>query len=285
MLRVIGISILGSLLSVAALVAPARAQQADVTFFVVGKAARHYQQPDKSMRLWRYHAFAEVFLTKGGELSNLSVTLPGPDGIKMIPQLRPTKSKLVNDVYKFDNLHFQSEAALDRMIPNGTFTFNFDTPSGSVRNRTIRLDGAAVPPAPVVTLLQEGREVAPDAIDPGRDLRVTWSPWPQGAADPNGILDDLVFVAAHHCLRDYAIHSGRPFEGTPFLTYADREFLIRAADLEPGRTYTLFVEFADLVDTNVVDGIEGLATYTNQSYVEFRTTGTAAQACPAKSEH
>jgi len=256
------------------------AQELDTTFFVVGKGARFYQDREKNLTLWRYHVFAEVFLTREGKLSNLSVTLPGPDETKIIPHLIPTKSKLVNDVYKFADIHFTSEETLNRVIPNGVYTINYDTPSGNVRDRTVKLDGARIPPSPIVSLFQNEREVSPDKIDPDTDLLVTWSEWPGGAADPHNILDDLIFVAAHHCNRDYAIHSGRPFEGTDFLTYSARNFLIDSEQIEPGREYTLFVEFADLVDTNRVGGIEGLATYTNQTYVKFTTTGQARHVCP-----
>ncbi len=256
------------------------AQEADTTFFVVGKGARFYQDREKNLKLWRYHVFAEVFLTKEGKLSNLSVTLPGAEGTKIIPHLIPTKSKLVNDVYKFADIHFTSEETLNKVIPNGVYTINFDTPSGNVRDRTVKLDGARIPPSPIVSLFQNDKEVSPDLIDPDTDLLVTWSEWPGGAPDPNHILDDLIFVAAHHCNRDYAIHSGRPFEGTDFLTYTAKDFLIDANQIEPGREYTLFVEFADLVDTNSVGGIEGLATYTNQTYVNFTTTGQARHVCP-----
>ncbi len=256
------------------------AQDADTTFFVVGKAVRFYQDPDKQFKLWRYHVFAEVFLTSNGELSNLSVTLPGQDGTKIIPHLKPTKSKLVNDVYKFADIHFMSEEVMNRTVANGVFTINYDTPSGNVHDRTVTLEGPGVPPSPVVSLFQDDKEVSPDIIDPDKDLLVSWSEWPAGAADPNNILDDLIFVAAHHCNRDYAIHSGRPFEGTEFLTYEARDFRIKSEALDPGRKYTMFVEFADLVDTNRVGSIEGLATFTNQTYIDFHTTGKSQHTCP-----
>lgn len=255
-------------------------EHTDTTFFVVGKAARFFQDQNKQLKLWRYHVFAEVFLTRNGSLSDLSVRLPGSDGTKIIPHLIPTKSKLVNDVYKFADIHFMSEEIMNRMIANGEFTINYDTPSGNVRNRTVRLEGPGVPPSPIVTLLQNGKEIQIDTVDPDLDLVVTWSNWPDGAPDPNGILDDLIFVAAHHCNRDYAIHSGRPFEGTDFLTYRAKEYRIPADQLDPGRVYTMFVEFADLVDTNSVDSIEGLATFTNQTYVDFHTTGKPSHKCP-----
>lgn len=255
------------------------AQDADTTFFVVGKAARFFQDRDKQFKLWRYHVFAEVFLTKNGQLSDLSVTLPGSGGTKIIPHLKPTRSKLVNDVYKFADIHFMSEEIMNKTIANGIFTINYDTPSGNVHNRTVTLEGPGVPPSPVVSLYQNDKEISPDTVDPSKNLVVSWSDWPEGAADPNNILDDLIFVAAHHCNRDYAIHSGRPFEGTDFLTYKAKEFRIKSDELEPGRKYTMFVEFADLVDTNRVGAIEGLATYTNQTYIDFYTTGESQHIC------
>ncbi len=256
------------------------AQDADTTFFVVGKAARFFQDRDKHFKLWRYHVFGEVFLTKTGTLSNLSITLPGPDGTKIIPHLKPTKSKLVNNVYKFSDIHFLSEEIMNKTIANGVFTINYDTPSGNVHNRTVTLEGPGVPPSPVISLYQDDKEVSPDNVNPDKDLLVGWSAWPAGDADPNHILDDLIFVAAHHCNRDYAIHSGRPFEGTDFLTYDAQDFRIRSEELEPGRKYTMFVEFADLVDTNKVGSIEGLATFTNQTYIDFFTTGKSQHTCP-----
>jgi hypothetical protein len=257
----------------------------DVTFWVVGKGARFYQDVDKQHRLWRYHLFAEVFLTKDGRLSNLALTLPGGDGTKLIPQLRPTKSELVNAVYKFDNVQFTSEEALNRMFPNGVYTINFDTPSGKVHDRTVTLDAPGRPSPPIVTLLQDGAEVDLGAVDPDKDLLVTWNEWEGAAADPNGIVDDMIFVAAHHCNRDYAIHSGRPFEGTPFLTYRAREFRIASEQLDPGREYTMFVEFAKLIDTNRVEGIVGMATFSTQSYVTFHTTGKPRHLCPQDPVH
>ena len=76
-----------------------------------------------------------------------------------------------------------------------------------------------------MTLHQRGEVANPDAIDPDEDLRVTWSEFEHGSADPNGVIDDLIFVIVGNCMGEKIVHSGGAF-GDSFLTYADKEFTI-----------------------------------------------------------
>lgn len=82
---------------------------------------------------------------------------------------------------------------------------------------------------------------------------MTWDGFSSGAAAPNGIIDDVIFVAASQCnLKSYAILSGLPFGDSDFLKYDAKEYRIKASELDPDRNYNLFVEYNDMVDTNKV---------------------------------
>jgi hypothetical protein len=94
-------------------------------------------------------------------------------------------------------------------------------------------------------------------------------------------LDDLLFVIMADCEGVRRAHSGRPFENTPYLTYADSYFDIQAEKLLPENAYQLSVEHA-VLDTSTEHGVVGFATFATTTFLDLVTTGTAAagQACP-----
>jgi hypothetical protein len=131
-----------------------------------------------------------------------------------------------------------------------------------------------------VTLRQHGLPVVSNSVDPDEDLEVTWSAFVTGEADPNGIVDDLLFVVVGNCRGEKIEHSGRPFEGTPYLTYTTSSYIVPAAKLAPGEPHQLFVEHAR-VDTSMEAGVVGLVTYAATSFLDFRATGEAeGEPCP-----
>ncbi len=262
----------------------AHGQQADVTFFGAGRVARFQQDEAGKLSLLNYMFFAEVFLTREGKASNATLTFPGAfpgaQGPVKALEYRHSDSPLINDVM-YLNGAVASKDELDRTYPVGAYVFDFATPSGEVKKAAVSFEGSAFPVQPVIELRQDGRAVAIGEIDAARDLVVTWPPFAGGRADPNGILDDLIFVAVDSCTVEDMVHSGRPFEGTGYLTHEAPEYVIGAGSLEPGQTYNMYVEHAVLASTYDLSGVPAFATYASSTYMDIRTTGTAAaDSCP-----
>lgn len=258
--------------------ATVEAQQDHVTFLVMGKTTNHRQSADGAMTLLNYHFFAEIFVKEGGSVTDASLGFP--DG----------KSQPFTDLGFVQEVHggrYDEEAELDRLYPNGDYRFRFDTPSGNLQ-RILSVRGTSstgggqsrIPQAVTITLRQDGREVSPNAVDPDQDLEVVWNAFVTGESDPNGIVDDLIFAVLGDCHGEKTVHSGRPFEGTPYLTYTTRSYVVPAGKLSPGEPHQLFVEHAK-VDTSTDDGLVGLVTYAATTFLDFRTTGVAsATPCP-----
>jgi len=254
---------------------PAPAQEDHITFLVMGKTTNHRQRAAGALSLLNYHFFAEVFVKEGGAVSNAALGFP--DG----------QSQDFEDLGFVQEVHggrYAEEAELDRFYPNGDYTFRLDTPSGPLtRVLSVRGTGGGqsrIPRAVSVTLRQRGRDVSPNSVDSDEDLEVTWSAFVTGEADPNGIVDDLLFVVVGDCHGEKIVHSGRPFEGTPYLSYRSRNYVVPAAKLAPGEPHQLFVEHAK-VDTSMERGIVGLVTYASTTFLDFKTAGVASgEPCP-----
>jgi hypothetical protein len=137
-----------------------------------------------------------------------------------------------------------------------------------------RASGSSLPEAPEIKLSQGGLPVTPDQIDPNLDLKVTWSNFAEGGQDPLGIMDDLLFVIMANCHGERISHSGRPFENTPYLTYADDFFLIDAETLIPENAYQVSVEHA-ILDTSSNYGVPAFATFATTTFLDLKTTGFA----------
>jgi len=243
-----------------------------VSFLVLGKTTNHRQSESGELGLLNYHFFAEIFVREGGRVSDAALSFPG------------------GEVQSFEDrgghaleLHggrFEGGEALDRKYPAGEYALRFETPDGSIDGRLLRMRGSRIPKPPSITLLQEGKAASPRSIDPSKDLTVRWSEFEGATSDPNAILDDLVFVVVGNCHAERVVHSGRPFEGTPFLTYRTKEHTIPGGKLSPGEAHQMFVEHA-AVDTSEEDGIVALVTYASTTFLDFKTLGSpAGPPCP-----
>ena len=243
----------------------------DVSFLVMGKTTNHRQSDSGELGLLNYHFFAEVFVREGGRVK-ASLSFPGGES-------QPFEDQ--GSVLELHGGRFDAEEALDRAYPKGAYTLHFQTPDGSGYGRALRMQGSRIPKPPRITLLQEGKAASPQSIDPAKDVTVTWSDFEGARSDPNGILDDLVFVVVGNCHAERVVHSGRPFEGTPFLTYLTKEYTIPGGKLSPGEAHQMFVEHAS-VDASEEDGIVALVTYASTTFLDFQTLGSPAGApCPA----
>jgi hypothetical protein len=264
-----------------------------VSFFVIGKSWNFDQDSAGNLNLVDMGYFAEIFKTAGGEVSDAFMQLDAP-GAEPIPFDDEGDGGAV--LYGGSGIRHQALETLDAELPNGNYVFRFSTPAGDVDNFGISLadaDGQThLPPGPVISLTQNGEPVASDAVAPGVDVLVSWTPFATGRADPNGIADDLIFVMMSDCNGDRAFHSGRPL-ATPnplepdkpsdsLLTYANDEVLIPGSAWRPGVQYTLDVEHARLLDTDRRQGVVGMSTFAVTTHLPVRVTGTAApgDACP-----
>ena len=271
-------SVLAFLLLFVSAAEPVFAQSEDVQFLLLGKTRNHRQSPSGELTFLNTAFFGEIFLNEGGTVTNAYVTGPGhaEAGLFFGDQ----------DVPFFAGDRYPSIESLEEDFPDGTYLFDFDTPHGNVRDMPVTFSKrgqASRNPAPIrMTLHQKGSVADPDAIDPDEDLRVTWSDFEYGAADPLGIIDDLIFVIMGNCLGVKTVHSGAAF-GDSFLDYADKEFTIPKESLRPGQPFQVEIEFSEM-DTGQWNGLTSIITYAASTFLDIRTTGSNEDdiACPAQ---
>ena len=253
-------------------------QGEDVQFLLLGKTRNHRQAASGDLTFLNTAFFGEIFLNEGGWVSDALVTGPGDAaaGLRFGDQ----------EVPFFASDRYPSIAAMEEHFPDGTYFFHFDTPQGSVRDFPVtftKRGETSRNPAPIrITLHQGGRVANPDAIDPDRDVRVTWSEFEHGAIDPNGVIDDLIFVIMGNCLGEEIVHSGHAF-GSSFLTFAAKEFTIPKESLRPGQPFQVEIEFSEM-DTDRRDGLTSIITYAASTFLDIRTTGANQDDvdCPAQ---
>ena len=266
------------LLAVALVPADSVAGPADhADYVVIGKSINHRQLDDGSLQLLNTVFFAEVFETADGSVSNAVLTGPGEANAGL--------------PFSGDGIHFlagkrqSTIEGLSELYPDGTYFFSFDTPDGQVRELPAtfeRRDGELRNPGPIrISLRQHGRPVEPAAIDPDADLTVRWSAFGKGSADPNGIIDDMIYVIFGDCMGNETGHSGHAISNPDALTFRASEYVIDAELLAPGQPFQLEVEHSNM-DTAIEQGIEIIVTYAATSFLDIHTTGDAdaASECP-----
>jgi hypothetical protein len=242
-----------------------------VSFLVLGKTTNHRQAESGEVRLLNYHFFAEIFVREAGRVSDASLSFPSG---------RTQSFEDRGYVLELHGGRFDGGGRLDAAYPPGEYAVRFATPDGSIGGRRLEVKGSRIPEPPRISLSQEGTAASPLAIDPAKDVIITWSEFGGARSDPNGILDDLVFVVVGNCRAERVVHSGRPFEATPFLTYRTKDYTIPGGTLSPGEEHQMFVEHAS-VDASEEDGIVGLVTYASTTFLDFRTTGApTGPSCP-----
>lgn len=247
-------------------------------YVVIGKSINHRQTGAAELGLLNTVLFAEVFETEIGGVSNAVLRGPG-EAAEGLP-------------FSGEGIHFlagerqQTIEALTKSFPDTTYFFEFDTPAGRVRElpATFERDaGEMRNPGPiVVSLYQREQVVSPGGINPDLDLTVRWSAFEKGAADPDGIIDDMIYVIVGDCLGEEIDHSGHAISNPDALTYRATEYVIDAAVLAPGRTYQLEVEHSNM-DTEIQQDMEVIVTYAATTFLDVRTTGGTADGmqCPS----
>jgi hypothetical protein len=250
---------------------------ADITFIVVVKSSNYAQDADGDLTLLNYHFFSEIFLTEEGTLDAATLTGAGSLADPMAYEARETN-------YYMEGGHFDTQELVDQAFPNGPYTFSVSTPHHQPEDFTLQLEGPGgetdIPEPIRISLWQENLETHPLSIDPGMDLIVRWSEYSNGAADPRGIVDDMIFIVVADCHGERIFHTGLPFEGE-YTTFRTKEVRIGAGLLKPGQPYSAFVEFPHVVDSGVEDGVPAFMSYATATYLDLRTAGPSAdEACP-----
>ncbi len=251
--------------------------QSDISFFVLVKSSNYAQDTEGRLELLNYHFFSEIFLQPEGSLTSATLT-------RATSPREPMEYVSRGDNYYFEGGHFDSEEEVDRAYPNGPYVFDITTPTVQLREVTLRLEGpsgATDIPAPItVSLWQDDVRVRPLSVDPAKNLIVRWSAYSNGAADPRGIVDDMIFVVVADCHGERISHTGLPFQGE-YTTFRTTEIIVESEVLRPGQPYSAFVEFPHVVDSRIERGVPGFTSYATATYFDLRTTGPRAdEACP-----
>jgi hypothetical protein len=243
-----------------------------VTFYGTGKVARYQQHMDSSLENMGPLFFAEIFIAAGGTVTDASVKFPTPVNTVRQLEYRYSESEEIGDVMYLSG-KADSDEALEREFPSGAYEFTYSTPGGNVIDSVVTYEGGSFPTQPVIIFEQAGSAIAFDAVDSSKNLVITWPPFAEGRADQNGILDDLIFVAIDSCTVEDIVHSGRPFEKDDHLTFRAEEYVVPAGTLEPGQTYSMYVEHALLPHTQNDYGMPAFATFAASTYMDFETLG------------
>jgi hypothetical protein len=254
------------------------AQQQHADYVVLGKSINHRQTADGSLEFLNTVFFAEIFAVDGGTVSNGFLKGPGDAAAGLeFP---------AGDIQFIAGERQYSIEALTEHYPDATYYFNFDTPDGNVRRMPAtfrRAAGEKLNPGPIrVSIRQDGRDVMPGDIDPDRDLVISWSPFEKGAADPHGIIDDMIYVIVGDCLGTEILHSGHAISDSRALTFKAAKFVISAGSLPAGKPVQLEVEHSNM-ETDIWQGMEIIVTYAATSFLDIHTTGQSARnpRCPA----
>ena len=241
---------------------------------VLGKTVNYRQAADGNLTRLNYHFFAEIFLP--AQMHGASGRLTDPHG-------RTKDFQSMEGLLAINgSTDFTSLADLDRQIPDGTYQIHFEAPQArTVEGKiAVRATRKALADPVHLTLVQDGQPVSAETVDPAKDLAIVWSPFRKGHADPNGILDDLIFVHVGDCDGHVIARTPAPYAADPALTYRAESYRIPANTLHAGMTYQVSVEHAPLVTSKLGD-VPALATYPATTFLDFHTAGVSAAAqCP-----
>jgi hypothetical protein len=258
----------------------------DLSLIVVIKSSNYSQAADGALKLLNYHFFAEVFPKTGGTIQSASILRQGGG---MPAEFVPHHSGHPdgNSPFYFEGGHFSSLEEVDRAFPNGDFIINVKSPGGDIVDHVMTLmgdSGKTEIPAPItITLIQEGRQMDVNRIDPEKDLTVRWSEYTGARRDPNNIVHDMIFVVVANCYGTRIVHTGLPFIEPNYLTFDATEYQIPAGTLRSGQPHSMYVEFPRAIDTAVVEGVPTFTSYETATYMDLHTLGEpSGPQCPER---
>ena len=270
------------------IVSVAYAEQAapakDVTYFAIVKNHVFAQDLHGNITETGYSFLGYIFVKPDSQVSNAFLTFPGEQArTEAFPDFRELNTA-EKDTYLFIKSPeiYADRSQYDSKYADGIYTVKFTTSSGE-HQAALKIEGGVYPAPAVISLDQAGKSARPDSLDASQDLRVTWGGFPQGRSDPRGILDDVVFVIVKDCHGAKVLHSGRPYQGFHLL-YSDKDYVIPANTMLPGRHYELIVDNGLVVDSNSDAGVPGVGFYAQTNKLQVRTTGSAEQGADCAAE-
>jgi hypothetical protein len=253
---------------------------ADVLFLVLGKMALYDQPPAGEITLRNYHFVAEIMPREGRQI--VSGTLTSTTDPAQVLTFEPE-----GNAFLAHGARVMDAERLHQLHPDGEYIFSYETQSGHMKAQSLALAkrpyASQMPAAARVSLDQNGTNVSSSSIDGDSDLTLSWDSMQGGTKAANSELEDLIFVLVFDCFGNNVAHSGRPYQGGPYLNYEDSHYTVPAGALEPGLAYTAIVEQAT-ADVERFLGVPAIATYATLTFVKFQTLGEAAGAgCPVDS--
>ena len=260
-----------------ALSAGMAAQADDVRFTLLEKGASYEMDEAGELHLVRIEFVSETIMSEGGAIVDGTIKRGG--SATPIFEMKASES--------FFNRYANSYAdfsALDQAHPNTGYVVNIRGRNSEIRDLTLTFagpEGKEQYPDPIrITLLQENKETGFAQVDPDKDLRLVWSEFSRGAADPRGILDDLVFAIVSDCHGNSVSRSGIPFIMPEYLTFRADGHTVPADRLQPGLRHEVTVIHVNGVDTGQAGATIAMASYNATTKMHFRTTGeTAGPSC------
>ncbi len=256
----------------------------DIDFFVVLKSRNLRQDSGGNLHVLNYHFFAEIFVSAGRSIKQARLHCGEENGALAF---RPHSDDVLGDnAWYVEGGWYRTEQDLDAAFPNRAYGFDITSPNGHISQAWLDFSrpggGSQIPAPAVISLTQNDVATAPDRLDPDSDTVVTWGDYSVGRADPNGIVDDQVFVVVADCFGNRIVKSGLTFEPS-CLSYRDTNYVIPAGTLLPGRPHSMFVELPHVADSIVCDGVPGFASFATATYLQLHTLGTAAgKPCPGR---
>lgn len=249
----------------------------DVLFLVLGKMSIYLQSANGEHTLRDHHFVAEIMPKENGTI--LGGTLTSKNDPNFSLPFNPEGQQFLahgERVMVADELHDAH--------PDGTYIFNYQTRNGKMEDQLLtikRRPTTDIMPEPAtLTLSQNSIKIAAHMVNPEQDLTISWTPMKGNTKVKKSELADLIFVLGFDCFGNNIAHSGRPYNGNPYLTYEDSSYTIPAANLKAGISYNLIVEQAT-ADVERYQGVPGIATYATLTFLDANTTGTAAgETCP-----
>ena len=263
---------------IALYVIPVTSAQDDLWFFVLVKSNNFSQSQDGKLTLLNYHFFSELFGKQMGKIKSATLTRVGKNGESFNYEDR-------SETFYYEGGHYNTVESLDNAHPNGEYRFQIVLASGDQIETTLSLkgpDGLTDIPAPIqISFYQDGMKVKQKTVNPDLPLQVKWSPYSNGRADANGIVDDMIFVVFQNCQGERVFHTGLPFKEAEYTKYNITEINVPAGRFKPGQTYSMFVEFPHVVDSKVVNGVPGFTSYATATYTDINTVGKIdPNSCP-----
>ena len=249
----------------------------DVRFTLLEKGASYKMDKSGELHPVKNEFVSETILSEGGAIVEGTIRSAG----NVVPIFELNASESFYNRYARSYPDF---ASLDKAHPNTEYVVDIHGRTSNISDLALLFDGpegkAQLPDPIRIKLLQENKEVSFGQVDPDKDLHLVWSEFSKGAADPRGILDDLIFALVGDCHGNSVSRSGIPFIMPAYLTFRADSHVVPADKLQSGLVYGVTVIHVNGVDTRLAGNTVAMVSYNTSTKMKFQTTGeTSGPAC------